>query len=216
MQRIPSLSGFGTTKSSRSSTAVRWEVAFFSALSGNNSVKRLKFYHLPLEDFRFLALALPGNMGIEHLTLRDFRMSDGIWSLLCRSLSRHPRVEFLSLAPNYHHGPQPLSAISKTARMYAILQTLHHNTVLCTINAADDLRDEAVYQNSILPRLEMNRTCFEVQRQALKRADPSIHPQLLGRALYVVQYNPNLVFHFLSENVPAFVRTEEGPIILLS
>jgi hypothetical protein len=55
----------------------------------------------------------------------------------------------------------------------------------------------------------MNRTCFNVQRQALKRADPSIRPQLLGRALHVVRYNPELVYLFLSENVPAFVRTEE-------
>jgi hypothetical protein len=66
-----------------------------------------------------------------------------------------------------------------------------------------------MYQNSIFPRLEMNCTCFEVQRQAVKRADPSIRPQLLGRALSVVRYNPELVFLFLSENVPAFVRTEE-------
>jgi hypothetical protein len=55
----------------------------------------------------------------------------------------------------------------------------------------------------------MNRSCFEVQRQAVKRADPSIRPQLLGRALYVVQFNSDLVFRFLSENVPAFVQTEE-------
>jgi hypothetical protein len=55
----------------------------------------------------------------------------------------------------------------------------------------------------------MNRNCFEVQRQAVKRADPSIRPQLLGRALYKVRYNPNLLFRFLLENVPAFVRTDE-------
>jgi hypothetical protein len=55
----------------------------------------------------------------------------------------------------------------------------------------------------------MNRTCFEVQRQSVKRADPSIRPQLLGRALHVVRYNPNLVFRFLCENILAFVRTEE-------
>jgi hypothetical protein len=66
-----------------------------------------------------------------------------------------------------------------------------------------------MYQNFIIPRLEMNRSCFEVQRQALKRADLSIRPQLLGRALHVVRHNPNLVFQFLSENVPAFVRVEE-------
>jgi hypothetical protein len=49
-----------------------------------------------------------------------------------------------------------------------------------------------------------------VQRQAVKRADPSsVRPQLLGRALHTVRYNPALVNLFLSENVPAFVGTEE-------
>ncbi len=105
-----------------------------------------------------------------------------------------------------------LSAELKTARMNAIIQMLYLNTVMHTIKLPLDLRDEAVYQNSILPRLEMNRNCFEVQRQAVKRADPSIRPQLLGRALHVVQYNPNLVFLSLSENVPAFVRREEETV----
>jgi hypothetical protein len=92
--------------------------------------------------------------------------------------------------------------------MNAILQMLQHNTVVQTITLPDQLRDEAVYQNSILPRLEMNRSYCEVQRQALKRANPSIRPKLLGRVLYVVRHNPNLVFPFFSENVPAFVRTD--------
>jgi hypothetical protein len=40
----------------------------------------------------------------------------------------------------------------------------------------------------------MNRTYFEVQRQALKRADPSIRPQVLDGTVAVVRNNPNLVF----------------------
>jgi hypothetical protein len=100
--------------------------------------------------------------------------------------------------------------------MNAILQMLQHKTVLLTIDLAEELRDEAVYQNPIRPRLEMNRSCFEVQRQAVKRADLSVRPQLLGRAFNVVQYNPNLVFQFLLENVPACVRKESDPLIVLS
>ncbi len=75
---------------------------------------------------------------------------------------------------------------------------LYLNTVMHTIELPDAYTDEEMYQNSILPRLEMNRTCFKVQHQALKRADPSIRPQLLGRALHVVRYNPELIFLFLS------------------
>jgi hypothetical protein len=87
--------------------------------------------------------------------------------------------------------------------MNAILQMLQLNTVVLTIKLPDAFDKEAVVWNSILPSF------FEVQPQAVKRADPSIRPQILGRAFRVVQYNSDLAFRFLSENVPAFVRMEE-------
>jgi hypothetical protein len=96
-----------------------------------------------------------------------------------------------------------------SAVMDSILQMLRRNTTLIRIVLPRAFDEEEVYQNSIVPRLEMNQTYFEVQRQAVKRADPSIRPHLLGRALHVVQHNPDLVYRFLSENVPAFVWTGE-------
>jgi hypothetical protein len=92
--------------------------------------------------------------------------------------------------------------------MNAIRQMLR-NTVMHTLRLPAAFVNEEVYQNSILPRLEMNRSCFEVQCQAVKRADHSVRSQLLGRVLHVVRYNPELVYLFLAENVPAFVRTGE-------
>jgi hypothetical protein len=89
--------------------------------------------------------------------------------------------------------------------MHDVLQMLQYNTVVQQINLSDNLKDDEIYENSIVPRLEMNRSRFEEQRQALKRADPSIRSRVLGRALHVVRYNPDLFFRFLSENVPAFV-----------
>jgi hypothetical protein len=91
---------------------------------------------------------------------------------------------------------------------------LQHNTVVCTISLPDSVKDDKIYRKSILPRLEMNRSCFEAERQAMNRADYSIRAKLLGRALHVVRFNPNLLFQFLSENVPAFVRSEKDPIII--
>jgi hypothetical protein len=83
-----------------------------------------------------------------------------------------------------------------------------------TIDLPNYAKNEEFFQNFIVPRLEMNRNCFEDQRQALKQADPFILGQLLGRALHVVRSNPDLLFRFLSENVPAFVRSDaDGPII---
>jgi hypothetical protein len=186
-----------------------------SVLSGNNSVKKLTLGRprdfAIEEQIRSLAQALPGNMGIELLTLCAFSFSIETWSLLVSSLTTHPRIKLFSLGSICG-----ASAESKSTMMNAIIQMLYLNTVMHTIEIPDHLRDEAMYQSSILPRLEMNRSCFEVQRQAVKRADLSIRPQLLGRALHVVRYNPNLVFQFLTENVPAFVQTEENPNNLLA
>jgi hypothetical protein len=186
---------------------------FLSALSGNNSVKKLLIAKTEIdEEMRCLAQALTGNVGIERLILGTFQISDETWILLFRSLTTHPRINYLHVIDHnmaFLGRPPPLSAASMITRMNAILQMLQHNTVVHTIELPDAYNNGEVYQNSILPRLEMNRTCFEVQRQAVKRADPSIRPQLLGRALFVVRYNPELIFLFLSENVPAFVRTEE-------
>jgi hypothetical protein len=86
--------------------------------------------------------------------------------------------------------------------------------VVRTIDLPDNAKDEEFFQNFIVPRLEMNRNSFQDQRQALTRADPAIRNRLLGRALHVVRNNFDLLFRFLSENVPAFVCSDEdGPII---
>jgi hypothetical protein len=182
-----------------------------SALSGNKSVKRLKLKcDYGEEEMRSMLQALPSNRGIEKLTMVNHcvELSDEIWSLLFRSLSTHPRIEHVSFDEDFLNW-NDLTAESKTTRMNAILQMLQNNTVVHILDFPYDTFDyEEVYQNIVLPRLEMNRNCFEVERQAVKRADPAIRSRLLGRALHMVRYNPNLVFHFLSENVPAFVRTE--------
>jgi hypothetical protein len=138
--------------------------------------------------------------------------SDIMINLLLRSLSAHPRIHSLSI--DFHSYNYGLPAASKTSMMNALLRMLQCNTVVQTIEWSDNAKDEAFFQNFIVPRLEMNRNYFEDQRQALRRADPSIRGQLLGRALHVARSNPNLLFLFLSENVPAFVRSDEvGPII---
>jgi hypothetical protein len=115
-----------------------------------------------------------------------------------------PKTDMLAFM---RFGPTPYSsALSKTARMNAIIQMLQINTVVHTIDACNE---EEVYHNSIQPRLEMSGSCFEVQRQAVKGADPAIRPQLLGRALYAVRCNSDLVFRFLLGNISVFIGPEE-------
>jgi hypothetical protein len=181
-----------------------------SALSGNSSVKILSFNNKDSVGLiRSLARALLGNQGVESLDVSWLKDETG-WILL-RSLWAHPRIQSVRLT--FCH---KLSAASKTGIMNEVLRLAQCNTSVHAIDLPDYAKDEEFFQDSILPRLEMNRSCFEDQRQKLKRTDPSIRGQLLGRALHVVRYNPDLLFRFLSENVPAFVRSdqeEEDPII---
>jgi hypothetical protein len=187
-----------------------------SALSGNNSVKRLTIgkHTSSKEAIRCLLEALPGNLGIEDLSLNSIEATSVNWSLFFHSLAMHRRIKSVSIRLRF---PYVIRARSERTITSAMLQMLHNNTVLHSIVFSDDLSTfnyfdhEAVYtyRYSILPRLEMNRNCFEAQRLAVRRADPSVRPQLLGRALHVVRYNPELAFLFLLENVPAFVRTKE-------
>jgi hypothetical protein len=154
--------------------------------------------HIP-----FLAEALQGNLGIEILSLTANYGEKSC--LILRSLWAHPRIQSVSLS-----GAVGLN----TVMMNAVLQLVQCNTVVHTIELPDHAKDEEFFQNSIVPRLEMNRNYFGDQRRALKRADPSIRDRLLGRALHVVRSNPNLLFRFLSDNVPAFARSDEdGPTI---
>jgi hypothetical protein len=132
-------------------------------------------FDLGEEEMRSLLQALPGNIGLENLTVYNFEMSDEPRSLLFRSLSTHPRIKFLYILHN-HDSSMTYSAGVKSNVMDAILQMLQHNTVVHTICLPHVFNDEAVHPNAILPRLEMNRTCFEAQRQAVKRADPSFRP----------------------------------------
>jgi hypothetical protein len=198
-------------------TYCEMESCILSALRGNSSVKRL-IYRTKCDEqgedhLRSLAQALPGNQGLEVLDLSlvtQSPMSDETWNLLLRSLWTHPRIMSLILGhPGIVDDRAILSAESKAERRHEVVQMVRCNTVVQRICLPDELNDEEFYQNHILPRLEMNRSGFQEQRAALKRADPSIRGQLLGRALHVVRCNPDLLFWFISENVPAFVRTEE-------
>jgi hypothetical protein len=191
------------------------EDSTISALSGNSSVKSLSInarteWYANCRIIRFLARALAGNLGIQHLSVP---LNEETYDLLLRSLWAHPRIQSVS----FDVFPA-MSAPSKTGFKNALLRLAQCNTVVHTIDLphqmTNDQESQEFFQNAIVPRLEMNRSCFEDQRVALKRADPSIRGQLLGRALHVVRYNPDLLFRFLSENVPAFVRSDEDdPII---
>jgi hypothetical protein len=69
-------------------------------------------------------------------------------------------------------------------------------------------RDEKIYTEAILPYLEAN--LYRPRVLAVKKTKQRpFREKVLGRALYCVRSNPNLVWMFLSQNVDAVVRLEE-------
>jgi hypothetical protein len=85
---------------------------------------------------------------------------------------------------------------------------MQQNTVLQTIHLSEDERDEQIYTEEIHPYLETNR--YRPRVLAVKKTkDRPFREKVLGRGLYSVRRNPNLVWMLLSENVDAFVRSEE-------
>jgi hypothetical protein len=79
---------------------------------------------------------------------------------------------------------------------------------LQTIRLSEGHYDQQIYLEEILPRLETNR--YRPRVLAVKKTNQRLfREKVLGRALHCVSTDPNLVWMFLSENVDAFVRSEE-------
>jgi hypothetical protein len=86
---------------------------------------------------------------------------------------------------------------------------VQQNTVLHTIELLfTSERDDQICTEEIRPYLETN--LYRPRVHAIKKTlDRPFREKVLGRALYSVRSNPNLVWMLLSENVDAFVRAEE-------
>jgi hypothetical protein len=89
-----------------------------------------------------------------------------------------------------------------------LAEMMKENTELHTIRLSNHEHDKQIYTEEISPYLETNlyRPRFVAVKKTIERP---FREKVLGRALYSVKSNPNLVWMFLSQNVDAFVRSEE-------
>jgi hypothetical protein len=85
---------------------------------------------------------------------------------------------------------------------------MHENTVLQTIKLHAPEQVDQIYTEEIRPYLEAN--LYRPRVHAIKKTkDRPFREKVLGRAVCSVRSNPNLFWMLLSENVDAFVRSEE-------
>jgi hypothetical protein len=185
-----------------------------SALTSNSRVTKLKTHYARTNDAETAILfrALANNRGLEELDLEDVSISDDNWSILCESLKSHPTLTHLNLLDTRPILPAGgrivLTDDQKAHRTRTIAEMVQRNTVLYTIELSAYEKDEEIYTEEIRPYLETN--LYRPRVLAIKKTiERPFREKLLGRALDCVKINPNLVWMFLSENVDAFVRSEE-------
>jgi hypothetical protein len=149
-----------------------------------------------------------------YLDLHNDPISDENWAILCQSLQAHPTLTSLNLiAGTWPRGPDGVTIIlsdeQKTHRTRELAEMVQQNTVLHTIELLfTSERDDQICTEEIRPYLETN--LYRPRVHAIKKTlDRPFREKVLGRALYSVRSNPNLVWMLLSENVDAFVRAEE-------
>jgi hypothetical protein len=130
------------------------------------------------------------------------------WTILCFSFEKNTKLKSITFEDSF--GGAAVSDELIQTRTRQLADALHFNTILEQLNPYHF--DQTIYGMRIKPILEMNRTEFKAQRKALRSIDCDLlKAKLLGRALYAVQYNPELAWKILTENLVAVVGNEKKP-----
>jgi hypothetical protein len=184
-------------------------------LSIFNSVNKLALNGLTADaEMGVILKALANNRGLAELGMQTHCISDDNWSVLCESVKAHATLTSLDLRntrPGRLNGDViMLSDEQKTHRTRELAEMVKRSTSLHTIRLtlADNGRAEQIYIQEILPYLSAN--CHRPRVLVVKKINERLfREKVLGRVFHCVSTDPNLVWMFLSENVDAFVRSEE-------
>jgi hypothetical protein len=198
------------------------------ALSGNSRVVRLEArcdvsvleatgeWAVEGPDNVMFFRAVANMRGLVELDLASQCISSDSLAILCESLQVHSTLTILNLKNTVPRsstggrtgGRAQLSNEQKRDRARMLAKLLQTNTVLHTIRTWYGEFDDQICTESIQPCLETN--LYKPRVLAVKKTNERpFREKVLGRALSRVRSKPNLVWMFLSQNVDAFVRSEE-------
>jgi hypothetical protein len=179
------------------------------ALRGDCNIVELYLNKVP--GIGGLVQALANNKSLVRLNFVDMRISDNKWTKLCRSLARHPKLEYLRLSHTFPRGPHQLSNERKTRRTIVFLKMLQTNTVLQELEihkgrakAPDDEFDDPIMADVIQPYFR----CLRHVRALGNYCGP-LYAQVLARALYKVNDSPALVWMLIRNNMSIVLEFEE-------
>jgi hypothetical protein len=165
-------------------------------------------------DIDGLVRALADNRSLVRLAFSNIFISDDNWTVLCQSLSRHPKLEYLELFwtfPFSHQHSNDATSERLTRRTDVFLQMLQTNTVLQELNAPryepdprNDEFDERILADVIQPYFRHVRHV-----RAFGNYRGPLHAQVLARALYKVNESPALVWMLIRNNMSPILGFEE-------
>jgi hypothetical protein len=179
-------------------------------LRGDCNVVKLVIFDVP--DTDGLVRVLAENKTLVRLECWNTHISDDNWTVLCHSLSRHPKLEFLRLFCTFPCRPYLLSNERKTCRTNVFLKMLQANSVLQELDAGRysgrdalcDEFDERILSDVIQPYL---RRVPHVRAFGNNRGPG--YDQLLASALYKVCDSPALVWTLIRSSIPTILESQE-------
>jgi hypothetical protein len=181
---------------------------FAEALRGNARIKQfdtLSRERITEGDGVFLLRALAKNLGIKALILARIQITDEGWYVMCQSVANHPAIESLSLHKTASRSRPTndtylvMSEAEKTYRTQCLVEMLKVNTVVKEIDCLPDERDESIWRNEIVPRLEINK--FRPRIGTVKKIQGTSRAPLFGRALHTVNDNDTFLYMMVNGNV---------------
>jgi hypothetical protein len=155
-----------------------------------------------------LVRALAENKSLVRSTFFNIRISDDNWTVLCQSLSRHPKLEYLRLSSTFPRElPDQHSNERLTRRTGIFLKMLETNTVLQELNAiriGTDSRNDEFDERILTDVIEPYFRRLPHVRAFGKYRGPG-YAQVLARALYKVDDSPALLGMLIHSNIPTIL-----------
>jgi hypothetical protein len=180
------------------------------AFRGDCNIVELSLHWMPGIDG--LVRALAENKSLMRLDFSGIRISEDEWTVLCQSLSSHPKLEYLRL---FRTLPRDLfdrySDERLTRRTNVFLKMLQTNTVLQELDAPRHARyprndefDERILLDVIQPYFRRLRHV-----RAFGNYHGPLYDQVLARALYNVNDSPALVWMLIRNNISTILGFED-------
>jgi hypothetical protein len=145
-----------------------------------------------------LVRALAENEGLVTLSFFDTTITEDIWIALWRSVARHPTLEEIVLSTYGSTWSDGTTDAQKTNRTQVMVDALHVNNVLLTIELNRVDYDEDILDSTVYPLLLANK--YRPRVRVIAQEEGEHRRMLLGRALGSTSNNPSLMWMLLSGN----------------